>query len=523
MIKVSNLILQPNYSVVDVKKQIAKTLKININQIVDYVLLKSSIDARRKPNVHYVLTCGVNLVNESAFLDKKFDYDLTGVKYKRLPISPSVSPVVVGFGPAGMFCALALSEMGLNPIVVEQGADVDSRLNDVKQFWETGKLNEFSNVQFGEGGAGTFSDGKLNTNVNNPICNTVINQFYLCGAPKEILYESKPHIGSDKLIAVVKNIRNKIIANGGTVLFNSQMTDILTQSGGVVGIKVKNTKTAEEQIIKTNQLVLAVGHSAKQVYYMLQNKGVNLEQKPFAMGVRIEQSQADINVAQYGKANKYLPSADYKLVTHLPNGRSVFTFCMCPGGQVVNSASEEGTIVTNGMSDFARNKPNANSAVLVNVKPSDFESDNALAGVEFQRKYEKLAFELGGYNYNCPAQSVGEFLTGRPTELKVKPSLKIKLTNIKECLPNFVYDSLKMALPILNQKLHGFANPGNLLVAIESRSSSPVTVVRDDNFESNIKGMFPCGEGAGYAGGIITSAVDGIKVAEKVLNSILNS
>lgn len=521
MIKVSNLILEPNFNNDKLKQKIASVLKINASEILDFVILKSSIDARRKPKIFYVLTCGVTLLNEQNFSDKKFEYNITGVKYNKVDFCLSNSPVVVGFGPSGMFCALALSEMGLKPIVIEQGADVKTRDIQVKQFWETGKLNVNSNVQFGEGGAGTFSDGKLNTNVNNTYCLTVINQFYLSGAPKQILFEAKPHIGSDKLKTVVKNIRMQIIKNGGKVMFNTQLSDILVKNNRVCGIKAKNVLDNSEFEIKTENLVLAVGHSAKQVYYMLKNKNVTLEQKPFAMGVRIEQLQSDINFSQYGNKNLKLPSADYKLVTHLNNGRSVFTFCMCPGGQIVNSASEENTVVTNGMSNFLRDGNNANSAVLVNVTPSDFNSTDPLAGVEFQSKYERLAFECGGKNYNCPAQSVGEFLTGKKCELRVKPSLKVTYANLKNCLPSFVYDSLKLALPILNTKLKNFAHSGNLLVGIESRSSSPVTIVRDDNFESSIKGLFPCGEGAGYAGGITTSAVDGLKTAEHIRDLIL--
>lgn len=521
MIKVNNLILEPNFNSNDVKNKIAKELKINVKEVLDFVIIKSSIDARRKPKVFYVLTCGVNVANEKRFSDKIFEYNITGVKYDKLLVTSPTPPVVVGFGPCGMFAALALSEMGLNPIVIEQGADVDTREKQVAKFWETGELNPNSNVQFGEGGAGTFSDGKLNTNINNQYCNTVINQFYLCGAPQQILYEAKPHIGSDKLKTVVKNLREQIIKNGGTVMFNTQLINILTNSGQVCGIKVKNVLDNNTFEIKTNNLVLAVGHSAKSVYYLLKELNVNLEQKPFAMGVRIEQKQSDINLSQYGNCPHKLPNADYKLVTHLPNGRSVFTFCMCPGGTVVNSASEPETVVTNGMSNFNRDGENANSAVLVNVIPSDFGSTNPLAGVMFQSKFERLAFELGGKNYNCPAQTVGEFLTGKKVELRVKPSLKVTFADLKKCLPNFVYDSLKLALPLLNDKLNNFAHPGNLLVGIESRSSSPVTIVRDENFESNIEGMFPCGEGAGYAGGIITSAVDGIKTAEHLKELIL--
>lgn len=517
MIKINNLKLKINYSQNDVKHLIAKSLNINEQEILNFIVLKKSIDARRKPNIFYVLNVGVNIKNEEHFKHLKFEYDNTGIHYNKSVLKLETKPVVVGFGPSGMFLALALSQMGLNPIVLEQGACVDKRIKDVEDFWQNKVLNPYSNVQFGEGGAGTFSDGKLNTNINNRYCAKVINTFVEHGAPSEIAIEAKPHIGSDKLVNVVKNIRQKIIELGGTVLFNTTLTNINVNKGCVCGVEAKNVETNEILNINTKHLFLAVGHSAIKVYKLLKKLNVCLQPKPFAMGVRIEQNQNEINVSQYGKTYKNLPNADYKLVTHLNNGRSVFTFCMCPGGTVVNSASEEGTVVTNGMSNFARNGSNANSAVLVNVTPSDFKTRDVLSGVEFQRHYEKLAFELGGANYACPAQSVGEFLNKKQTSLKVKPTLAVKMCDLSKCLPPFVSESLRLALPILNGKLKHFADDGNLLIGIESRSSSPVTIVRDKNFESNVKGLFPCGEGAGYAGGIVTSAVDGVKAAEAFL------
>ncbi len=520
MIKIDNLTFKPEYKNLDLNKKIASLLKVNETEINKVITLKKSIDARRKPDVKIVLSVAVELNTKKSVKGfENVEPNFNGLVYNKIE-QKGLSPIVVGFGPAGMFCALALAKMGLNPIVVEQGKCVEEREQEVLKFWETGKINPMCNVQFGEGGAGTFSDGKLNTNLNNAYCKMVINEFVELGAPQEIAYINKPHIGSDNLKTVVKNLRNKIIELGGKVLFNTQFVDYKTIDGNLSEVIVKNLTNNEEIIFKTNNLVLCIGHSARKTFNMLFGKGLEFKQKPFAMGVRIEQKQSDINFSQYGTHNKYLPPADYKLAVHLPSGRSVFTFCMCPGGVVVNSADADGEIVTNGMSYFKRDKENANSAVLVNVTPSDFESDHPLAGVEFQRKYEKMAYELSG-SYCCPAQSVGEFLTGEKTKLKVVPSLKVEMCDIKKCLPTFVTESLKEGLPLLNKKLNKFADYGNLLVAIESRSSSPVTIVRNENLQAtNQNGIYPCGEGAGYAGGIISSAVDGIKVAEAILSEI---
>ena len=518
MIKLDNLKLKPGFNKQDVLKLAAKTLKVDVNKIEDVVYLKQSIDARHKPDVKIILSVAVNVSGIKTIKGfENVEPDFSGLKYE--PINCGVSPVVVGFGPAGMFSALSLALMGLKPIVVEQGKCVEEREKEVYNFWETGKLNPFCNVQFGEGGAGTFSDGKLNTNLNNTYCKKVINQFVLMGAPKEIAYINKPHIGTDNLKHIVKAIREKIIELGGKVLFNTQFVDYKAENGNLCAVIVKNIIDNNVQEIKTNNVVLAVGHSARQTFNTLFNSGLEFKQKPFAMGVRIEQSQQDINISQYGSSNLPLPSADYKLVTHLSNGRSVFTFCMCPGGVVVNSSSEPDAIVTNGMSYFARDGKNANSAVLVNVLPSDFGSNHPLAGLEFQRKYEQLAFSLTGRQV-CPAESVGEFLTGVKPKTILKPTLNVEFCNIKKCLPDFVTESLMLGLPELNKKLKNFAKPENVMVAIESRSSSPVTMVRNESLQANINGVYPCGEGAGYAGGIISSAVDGIKVAEAIYKKL---
>ena len=447
-----------------------------------------------------------------------------GVEAKNVDFEAK-EPIVVGFGPSGMFAALKLAMSGLKPIVLEQGKSVDERQQDVDLFWNERKLNKFSNVQFGEGGAGTFSDGKLASNVSNEYTKTCINEFILNGAPEDIFYSHTPHIGTDKLKEVVRNMREKIVKYGGKVLFNTHFDGFETQNGKLTKVYATNVQTKKQECFETNALILAVGHSAVDVYRFLNNAGCKMVQKPFAMGVRIEQSQQDINLSQYGVGDSSIPAANYKLVEHLENGRSVFTFCMCPGGYVVASSSDEGTVVTNGMSKHARDGKNANAAVLVNVLPSDFESDDVLAGVEFQHKYEKLAFELGGKNYNAPCEKVKDFLAGKITgfdetfnrvETTFKPA--VKFADISKCLPDFVSESLKMAFPKFNEKIKNFAHDDNLLIGVESRSSAPVQIVRDEKMMSSVQGLFPAGEGAGYAGGITSSAADGLKIAEQVID-----
>ena len=418
-----------------------------------------------------------------------------------------------------MFGALTLARMGLKPIIVEQGKQVEEREKDVNNFWQNRILNKYSNVQFGECGAGTFSDGKLNSNLKNEYCKIVTQELYKFGAPKEITYINKPHIGSDNLKRIVTNIREHIKSLGGTFMFNTKLEDLEIENNQIKSVKLKNVITNEIVNLEADYVLLCVGHSARDTFEMLYKHNVNIKQKPFAMGVRIEQKQSDINLSQYGsKRVDGLPNADYKLVTHLPNGHSVFTFCMCPGGQVIASSSNDGEIVTNGMSNFARDKENANSAVLVNILPSDYDSDNPLAGIYCQAKFERKAFILGGNNFNAPAQTVGEFLKDKKIKTNINYSYRPNITfcEIAECLPPIVTDSLKMGLPILNQKLKNFAKDENLLIAIESRSSCPLTIVRDENGQSNIKGLYPVGEGAGYAGGIMSSAQDGIKTAELI-------
>lgn len=524
MIKLDEISLAIGFNNQEIIEKCAKKLKISSKNIKDFEIIKLSLDARRKNNIKYIASIGLELdsINSEKFKNFEFELNRNGLIYNQKTIDKS--PIVVGFGPSGMFSGLALARMGLKPIILEQGKPVEERIKDVEMFWKDGKLNKYSNVQFGEGGAGTFSDGKLNSNTNNSYTRKVINELYNMGAPKEILYLSKPHIGSDNLQAIVRNIREEIIKLGGKVLFSCKMTEIFVKNDKLTNINVKNLKTDEEFTLETNHLLLCPGHSARDSFKMLYEKNIDIKQKPFAMGVRIEHPQKLINISQYGKGyDSRLPNADYKLVVHLPNNRNVFTFCMCPGGQVVASSSDDGEIVTNGMSLFARDGKFANSALLVNVTPDDFGSSHPLAGIDFQAKYEKLAFKLGGENFTAPAQSVGRFLNKQNCDIKSCISTyqpQIKICDISKCLPNFVTESLKQALPLLDKKLNGFASDQAMLIAIESRSSCPITIVRDSSYQSNIKGIYPVGEGAGYAGGIITSAQDGVKVSESIYENL---
>lgn len=514
------------YSEEDIFFAIKKKYNLIKTEIKEYLIIRESIDARKKPEVYMVLNIAVDVINQAKNKLKSCQ-DITplvaGLEYENLKLNCQ-RPIVVGFGPAGMFAGLSLAMAGLKPIILEQGESVYERQQTVDKFWKDRKLNKYSNIQFGEGGAGTFSDGKLASNVSNEYTKRCINEFILNGAPKEIFYSFAPHIGSDKLKEVVKNIREKIISYGGEILFNTKFEDILISDKKVQKVTAINVKTGQKLEFATNSLILAVGHSAVDTYKLLKEIGCEMKRKPFAMGVRIEGLQSDINNSQFGKNDSNLPSANYKLVTHLNNGRSVFSFCMCPGGMVVASSSEEDTIVTNGMSEYARNGKNANSALLVNVTPEDFDSEDVLAGVEFQKKYEKLAFILGGSDYSAPIERVDDFLneSEKLNEKygRVKPTYlpSVKFANLKNCLPDFVYESLKMALPEFDKKIKGFAAGDNLLIGVETRSSAPVQIVRDENLMSrDLEGLFVCGEGAGFAGGITSSAQDGIKCAESVM------
>jgi uncharacterized FAD-dependent dehydrogenase len=429
------------------------------------------------------------------------------------------SPIIIGFGPAGMYAAYILAKAGLKPLVFERGESVEDRTQSVNEFWRTGKLSTESNVQFGEGGAGTFSDGKLTSRSKDIRGKEALRLLVEFGAPEEILYSNKPHVGTDILKSVVKNMREAIIRLGGEIRFSSRVDDLLIEDGQIRGVVVANKSYESEHVI------LAVGHSARDTYEMIYQKGVALEQKPFAMGVRIEHDQSTIDANQYGslEARQYLGASDYKLTHTTSNGRSVYSFCVCPGGMVVASASEEGGVVVNGMSEHARDQKNINAALLVQVKTEDFGSDHPLAGVDFQRRYERKAFNLSN-SYHAPCQTVGSFLRGESNHIEgILPSHKpnVFMTSIESCLPDFIVTSLKEGIEAFGKKIKGFDTSSAILTAIESRSSAPIRMLRD--YEScqsvSIKGLYPIGEGAGYAGGIISSAIDGMKIGEIVANA----
>ena len=516
MLKITNLLLPVRYTDEDVKNLIKEKLRIGDYDILSFEIIKDSIDAHRRGEIHRCLSVAVTLRGEQRF------YSFNGVdkyekyQYEYPPTSRlSKRPVVVGSGPAGLFAAHILAVCGAVPILIERGMDVESRRKAVDSFFSGGKLDTECNIQFGEGGAGTFSDGKLNTGTKDPRQRKVLDEFIKHGAPEEIGYIGKPHIGTDLLSGIIKSMRNEIISLGGEVRFGCKLEDIYVTDSKITGIKTNKGD------IETDCVILATGHSARDTVKMLLSHNIFMERKSFSVGVRIEHPQKLINDALYHKFADKLPSADYKAAVHLKDGRGVYTFCMCPGGSVVAAASEENTVVTNGMSNFARDGENANSALLVSVLPTDFVGDNVLSGMEFQQKLEKSAFYMGGGNYFAPVQTSADFLKGqRSVSLgKVNPTYPIGVTpsNLGQLFPEFVTNSLREAIPLMDRKIHGFALPDAVLTAVESRSSSPVRILRGEDLQSNIKGLYPCGEGAGYAGGIMSAAVDGIRIAEYIL------
>ncbi|HIX83274.1 MAG TPA: hypothetical protein H9979_01855 [Candidatus Megamonas gallistercoris] len=504
----------------------AKRLKLPPQAISEVVIVRKGIDARRYKgapiNFVYILDVKVNIAEKKVMVKLKHDKNVKIVQPKTAePIKPVKKrkdnrPVVVGFGPAGMFCALILAQNGCNPLIFERGCDVDTRHQDIENFWKGGELKENSNVQFGEGGAGTFSDGKLTTRINDSKISDVLNAFVEAGAPPEIKYLHKPHIGTDILRTVVKNIRKRIISLGGEIHFNSLVTDVIVKNDKVAGIEINRTDKYD-----CSEVFFGIGHSARDTYKMLLAKGLSMQAKPFAVGVRIEHPQSLIDEAQYGTDadSPLLPVADYALTyNNKQKGRSVYSFCMCPGGQVVAASSEKGRVVVNGMSNYRRNSGIANSALLVNVTPDDFGHD-VLDGIAFQRHYEELAFICGGRNYYAPVQSVGDFLQNKTgfdnflTEPTYRPG--IMLCNLRDCLPDFTAQMLAEALPHFDRKIPGFADERAVMTGVEMRSSAPCRIVRNrDNYMSvNVAGFYPIGEGAGYAGGIMSAAVDGVNAA----------
>ncbi len=527
MILVGGITLPLSYTDAQIEQAIVSKLHISKQQLASYRLHKRSVDARHKSAVSFQITVAVTLHgDETACVESCRTPDVRlytppVLEIAKVSQKSSCRPIVVGCGPAGLFAALTLSKAGLSPLLLERGESVEKRRQSVEQFRRTGILNTQSNVQFGEGGAGTFSDGKLNTGIKDPRVRYVLEELVKVGAPQEILWQAKPHVGTDRLCDAVVGLRQKIQSLGGEIRFNATVTDITVRGNALNSVIVN-----ESEEIPCTHLILAVGHSARDTVEMLYRRGVSMQRKPFAVGVRIEHPRHMIDVAQYGKAAGHpaLGAADYKLACRTPDNRGVYTFCMCPGGVVIAAASEQGGVAVNGMSNFARDAQNSNSALLVEVTPGDIKGDSPLDGIYWQRKLEQTAFKAGGGGYKAPVQLVGDFLAYRNSTTfgEVQPSYLPGTTfaDLHHCLPPFVAQSLVYALPRFGKQLHGFDRPDALLVGVESRSSSPVRMLRNDQCESSVTGIYPCGEGAGYAGGITSAAVDGIRLAQAVINSL---
>lgn len=523
MLRISQLRLDIDEPMTSIPRKIQKKLSIKEDDLLSYHIFKESIDARKKDKIifNYCVDCKVrgedrilkkNIKDVTRTPDERYHLPQTGV------IGMKQRPIVVGFGPAGMFSALLLAQMGYQPIIFERGSDVEQRVEAVERFWKEGILDTECNVQFGEGGAGTFSDGKLTTRVKDPRVHKILEEFVRFGAPEEILYQAYPHIGTDLLRGIVKSIREEIIALKGEIHFSSRVDDILIDHGQIQGVKVKG------QIYESEHVILAIGHSARDTYRMLMEKGVSMKAKAFAVGARIEHPQSMINQAQYKNFANHprLGAAEYRLTHMASNGRGVYTFCMCPGGTVVASTSCEGGVVVNGMSEHARDKENANSAVLVQVRTSDFE-DDPMKGIAYQEAIEQKAFKAAGSNYQAPAQLVKDFLRHKPsTSIHcIKPSyaLGVTLCDLHEVLPKEICEAMEEGIQSFDHKLKGFAMDDAILTGVETRSSSPIRLERTDteHMSLSVKGLYPCGEGAGYAGGIVSAAIDGLRCAEKII------
>ncbi len=524
MLRVDQLRLPPDEPEDLLRLRAARILRVAPEEIRSLTVLRRAVDARA--GVELVYTVAVSVPDEGRILrrpDRRVS--LYAPEEYALPVGAApgeIRPVVVGAGPAGLFATLVLARCGLRPILLERGERVEQRRRDVLAFWGGGALSTESNVQFGEGGAGAFSDGKLNTGTRDMRHRWILEQLVQCGAPASILTDAMPHVGTDRLYLTLQNLRRTLTEYGAEIRFCHRLDGITVRGGAVDALEI--TAPEGRYTLPARQVVLSPGHSARDTFSMLYQLGVPMEAKPFAVGVRIEHRQADIDAARYHDfaSHPCLGAASYKLACHLPSGRSVFSFCVCPGGAVVASSSEQGGVVTNGMSEYARDGENCNGALLVNVTPEDFGGTDPLAGVAFQRRLERDAFALGGGDYRAPCQRVEDFLAGRPSTApgRVLPSYRpgVVYTDLRRCLPPFVAESIAEALPLLARKLPGFARGDALLTAVESRSSSPVRILRNEEGESRLRGLYPCGEGAGYAGGILSAAADGMRAAERIVS-----